>query len=257
MTTWELFDKAIINSKTIEVKVFETNNVMQVRAGKYGEDKVFIIYSETTSSGGNSYGSVTKGTIPKLIILKLPDNEFVVNDVEKENLLMNTNEDLRTFSDGTLIWATANINGKLVINKIGTPKLDDSYDDIDYILTKNDLVDETINVLEDETKTDEQISNTDETNETDEINESGNEGNIVKKKKKKENDDEDDDSLSTGAKVGIALGVIFGSGAIGVGIYFLIHTFKKKNIIPVNSSMSKSNITVYNKNNTNKKDLIN
>ena len=168
--------------------------------------------------------------------------------------LMNTNEDLRTFSDGTLIWATANSDGKLVINKIGTPILDDSYDDIDYIITKNDLVDETINVLEDETKTDELISNTDE---TDDINESGNEENPVKKKKKKQNDDEDDDSLSTGAKVGIALGVIFGSGAIGVGIYFLIHTFKKKNIIPVNSSMSKSNITVYNKNNTNKKDIIN
>ena len=254
MTTWELSNKAITNIKTIEVKVFETNNVMQVRAGKYGEDKVFIIYSETTTSGGNSYGSVTKGTIPKLIFINILNNEFVVNDVEKDNLLMNTNEDLRTFSDGTLIWATANSDGKLVINKIGTPILDDSYDDIDYILTKNDLVDETINVLEDETKTDELISNTDE---TDDINESGNEENPVKKKKKKQNDDEDDDSLSTGAKVGIALGVIFGSGAIGVGIYFLIRTFKKKNIIPVNSSMSKSNITVYNKNNTNKKDIIN
>ena len=189
---------------------------------------------------------MTKGTIPKLIVLKLPDNEFVVNDVEKENLLMNTIEDLRTFSDGTLIWATANINGKLVINKIGTPKLDDSYDDIDYILTKNDLVEKTKNISEDETKTDELISNTDETdqtdetNETDEKNESGNEGNIVKKKKKKENDDEDDDSLSTGAKVGIALGVIFGSGAIGVGIYFLICTCKKNKIIPVNSFISKT-----------------
>ena len=219
MTTWES-NKAFKNKKTIEVKIFETNNVMQVRAGKYGEDKVFIIYSETTSSGGNSYGSVTKGTIPKLIILKLPDNEFVVNDVEKENLLMNTNEDLRTFSDGTLIWATANIDGKLVINKIGTPILDDSYDDIDYILTKNDLVEKTKNISEDETKTDELISNTDETdqtdetNETDEKNESGNEGNIVKKKKNKGY--EDDDSLSTGEKVGISLWVIFGSGAIYV-----------------------------------------
>ena len=71
MTTWELSNKAITNIKTIEVKVFETNNVMQVRAGKYGEDKVFIIYSETTTSGGNSYGSVTKGTIPKSIIINI------------------------------------------------------------------------------------------------------------------------------------------------------------------------------------------
>ena len=55
---------------------------------------------------------------------------------------MNTNEDLRTFYDGVLIWATANKNGKLVINKIGTPLLNENNDDIDYILTKDDLIKE-------------------------------------------------------------------------------------------------------------------
>ena len=55
---------------------------------------------------------------------------------------MNSNEDLKTFHDGVLIWATANKNQSLVINKIGTPRLDDSFDDIDYILSKEDLKDE-------------------------------------------------------------------------------------------------------------------
>ncbi len=55
---------------------------------------------------------------------------------------MNSNEDLHTFNDGVLIWASTNEKGKLVINKIGTPRLDESFDDIDYILTKDDLTKE-------------------------------------------------------------------------------------------------------------------
>lgn len=52
---------------------------------------------------------------------------------------MNTNEDWRNLEDGVLIWVTSNKNGCLSINKIGTPILDDSYDDIDYNLTKDVL----------------------------------------------------------------------------------------------------------------------
>jgi len=55
---------------------------------------------------------------------------------------MNSNEDLHTFNDGVLIWASTNEKAKLVINKIGTPRLDESFDDIDYILTKDDLTKE-------------------------------------------------------------------------------------------------------------------
>ena len=35
---------------------------------------------------------------------------------------MNTNEDLRTFKNGVLIWATGDSNNNLVINKIGSEK---------------------------------------------------------------------------------------------------------------------------------------
>ena len=52
---------------------------------------------------------------------------------------MNTNEDLKTFNDGVLIWASTNKEGKLIIHKIGTSLLNEKYDDINYILTKDDL----------------------------------------------------------------------------------------------------------------------
>ena len=104
---------------------------MQVRAGRYGDDKVFIIYSETPYSGGNHYGYVQKGTTPKLYIIKLPENNVIVEDKTYDNLLMNTNEDLRTFEDGVLIWATANKDGKLTINKIGTNDNEDILDEAD------------------------------------------------------------------------------------------------------------------------------
>ena len=52
---------------------------------------------------------------------------------------MNTNEDLKTFNDGVLIWASTNKEGTLIIHKIGTSLLNEKYDDINYILTKDDL----------------------------------------------------------------------------------------------------------------------
>lgn len=46
---------------------------MKVRAGKNGDEKVFIIYSGIAYSGGNNYGNENKGTIPQPYIIKLPD----------------------------------------------------------------------------------------------------------------------------------------------------------------------------------------
>ena len=54
MTTWKFENNEITDALITEIKVFERGNVKQVRAGKYGNDQVFIIYSETTSSGGNN-----------------------------------------------------------------------------------------------------------------------------------------------------------------------------------------------------------
>ena len=38
---------------------------------------------------------------------------------------MNTNEDLRTFRDGVLIWGSCDVDNNLVINKLGTVRITD------------------------------------------------------------------------------------------------------------------------------------
>ena len=141
LTTWKFADKQIKEEKIQEIKVFETGNIMQIRGGKFGDDKVFIIYQETTSAGHNYYGNIPKGSIPKVFIVKLPDFEIIKNDEKMDNLLMNTNEDLRTFRDGVLIWATTDSENNLVINKVGTPVLDSTNDHSSYVLSTNDLYD--------------------------------------------------------------------------------------------------------------------
>ena len=235
MATWKFENNEIKDHEITEIKVFETDNVMQVRAEKYGEDKVFIIYSKTTSTGGNSYGNVNKGTNPYLYIIKVPEKSAIVRDEEKDNLIMNTNEDLRTFDDGVLIWASSNNDGKLVINKIGTPILDDNNDDINYILTQEDLIYD-----DDEDKKGEGEGKGEE------------DGNKGKEKAINVNDK----GLSTGSIVGITLGTVFGVSLISWGIYFLVKYFKNKKISPEFNSHSKENVIPYSKNDINSKDLV-
>ena len=128
MTTWKFIDNQITNIQTHVIKTLQSNYVAQVRAGRYGKDKVFIIYSEERT--GSYYGSISKGTIPKLYIIKLPKIKKIVDDKVYNKLLMNTNEDLRTFEDGVLIWATSNTEGKLTINKIGKTQFGEEYEEL-------------------------------------------------------------------------------------------------------------------------------
>ena len=135
ITTWKFTNGNIEQMKVQEIKVFETGNVMQLRSGKLGNDKIFIMYHETSTWGHNHYGNVPKGTIPKIFVVKLPDFEIIKKDEAIDNILMNTNEDLRTFRDGVLIWATSDSNNNLVINKIGNANADidkNSNADINY-----------------------------------------------------------------------------------------------------------------------------
>ena len=120
MTTWKFENNEITEQKTKIVKEFSTGNVMQVRAGKFGDDKVFITYSDTTGTGGQGYGNVPKGTTPYFYLYEITKQKKLKSDVKLTKLIMNTNEDLRTFEDGVLIWATSNKDGKLSIIKIGT-----------------------------------------------------------------------------------------------------------------------------------------
>ena len=119
MTTWQFANNKMTNIRTMTVKTFTSGKtVMQVRAGKFGDDKVFITYMDTTS--GSYYGNVESGTTPYFFLIDVPNRKKLKSDVKLTKLIMNTNEDLRTFGDGVLIWATSNKDGKLSIIKIGT-----------------------------------------------------------------------------------------------------------------------------------------
>ena len=63
----------------------------------------------------------------------------VVDDQDYSNLFMNTNEDLRTFRDGVLIWGGADADGNLIVHKIGTPTLSDADVEVSEIITKEDV----------------------------------------------------------------------------------------------------------------------
>ena len=179
-TTFTFKDNKFNIEQTKAIKIFENSSVAQVRAGKLGDDLLVIKYVEK---------SLSRGTLPNVYVLQLPKFVYKVSDKQYSQLLMNTNEDLRTFGDGVLIWATSNANGKLVINKIGTPRLNDTYDDINYIITKKDVQ-----------KYDKQFS--------------------IKKGK--------NDGLSGGAKFGIALLVIIGIILLAGGLFILWKYIKFK-----------------------------
>ena len=54
-----------------------------------------------------SYVQIVSELKPKVFVISVSDMSKVVNDKTYDNLLMNTNEDLRTFRDGVLIWGGA------------------------------------------------------------------------------------------------------------------------------------------------------
>ena len=202
ISTWKFEDKQIANNSNIyEIKLFESGNIMQLRAGKYGDDQIVIIYSETSNPGHNSYGNIPKGTVPKVIVVKVSTMQIAINDQTYDKLLMNTNEDLRTFRDGVLIWGTSNKDGKLVINKIGTPLLDDSYEDIKTIVTKEEVEAIKKEIEEEEKK---------------------------RRKEEEGGDGEDNYSLSAGAIVGIIFAVLVVIAVI-LGIYCFIRRNRLKN----------------------------
>ena len=116
MTTWNFENNAIVNNKTMIVKVFFSNGyIPQLRAGKFGDDKVFITYVFTSDPYESN---IYNGTTPNFFLIDVNKSKKLKSDVKLNKLLMNLNEDLRTFEDGVLIWATANKEGKLSIIKI-------------------------------------------------------------------------------------------------------------------------------------------
>ena len=102
-TTFTFKDNKFSIEQTKAIKIFENSSVVQVRAGKLGDDLLVIKYVEK---------SLSRGNLPNVYVLQLPKFVYKVSDKQYSQLLMNTNEDLRNFGEGALIWAISNANGK-------------------------------------------------------------------------------------------------------------------------------------------------
>ena len=62
--------------------------------------------------------------------------------LSNNNLFMSSNEDMRTFDDGVLIWASVGSDGKIYVNKLGEQRLSEKDDDITIDLDDLDLKEE-------------------------------------------------------------------------------------------------------------------
>ncbi len=210
--TWKLNDGEISNNVTKTIVQLDTSiDVNQVRAGRYGEDYIIILYSKNESTSSRYPGNLIKGSQPIIYVLNISSGNIIENGGSKSGIYMPTNEDMRTFDDGVLIWSGIGENGQIYIHKIGTHRLSSSSDDVNIDL--DDLV------LKEEV-----INDNDEENEENEENEEGNNDDDDDN----ENDDNKKKKLSNGAIAGIVIGCIIGCGLIGFGVIYILH---KKNII--------------------------
>ena len=208
VSTWKysISNDSIYNNKTEIIKVFSKNEDIRIRGGKLGEDKIFIMYTQSDEKGLN----------PKVFIIELPNfKNHKVKDAYIKDIIMNTCEDLRTFADGVLIWAASNEKGKLVINKIGKSKLNKSFDDISEILTKEDL----INYEKEINKTNEDNNNNDTNNTND-----------------------NNDSFSFITKLFIGLAIILGIIILFIVILIICKIVKKEKSLEFNVNNLKGNL---------------
>ena len=53
ITTWKFNNGNFEDITTKDIKIMDTENIMQVRAGKFGNDKVVITYTKTKTQGHN------------------------------------------------------------------------------------------------------------------------------------------------------------------------------------------------------------
>ena len=121
------------------IRTFEAGaDIYQVRAGKLGEN-IIILYSLSSENVDKNYGNLPKGSATSYIVASWDsvNNNFTATKYNGTSLgfgRIPTNEALKNFKDGRLIWASIDANGNLIINRLGTL--------IDYDDTINDDDDE-------------------------------------------------------------------------------------------------------------------
>lgn len=149
LLSWK-FENAITKNETKTlVSLDSSKDVNQVRSGRLGEDYIVFFYNESNGASSIYPGSLKKGSKPKVYIYHIGQGNFIVNGksvdemgLSNNNLFMSSNEDMRTFDDGVLIWASVGSDGKIYVNKLGEQRLSEKDDDITIDLDDLDLKEE-------------------------------------------------------------------------------------------------------------------
>jgi uncharacterized protein YxeA len=114
-----------IDINTYHIRTFESDaDIYQVRVGKIGDDLI-ILYSITGEKVDKNYGDLPKGSPTSYMIVSWDsaNNNFTATKYNGTSLgkgRIPTNEALKNFKDGRLIWASVDENNYLIINRLGT-----------------------------------------------------------------------------------------------------------------------------------------
>ena len=112
-----------------------SKDIYNIRAGHVGNN-IIILYSLSSTTTSRTTGDLPKGSPTYLLLAKYDGEKFeiVKKDVLIGNGYMGTNEDMRNFKDGRLIWTSIDANGNILIHRLGTLNNDNTKNDDDDII---------------------------------------------------------------------------------------------------------------------------
>jgi hypothetical protein len=123
------------------LKEFESNqDVFNVRAGKLG-DLIIVLYvlSSDSETVDKNDGNLPKGKNTMMMVVEVTGKEnisIVNNGLLVGTDAIGTNEDMRNFKDGRLIWTSVDQNGNVIVHRLGTlSNYDDNKNDDDDVVT--------------------------------------------------------------------------------------------------------------------------
>ena len=142
-----LFSYASLNydAHLFPLKEFDSSEVgvdiFNIRAGKL-DNSLIILYALSTSSENvdKNTGNLPKGKNTMMMVVKIKGKDsysIVSNSILVGTDAIGTNEEMKNFKDGRLIWTSVDANGYILVHRLGTLSdyNDEENDDNDVITT--------------------------------------------------------------------------------------------------------------------------
>ena len=129
------------SSSLYSIKALNTSNdVYNIRAGHVGNN-IIILYSLSSTTASRTTGDLPKGSPTYLLLVKYDGSKFAIvkDSVLLGNGYMGTNEDMRNFKDGRLIWTSIDVNGNILIHRLGSLSNNDNTKNDDDDIIFNDI----------------------------------------------------------------------------------------------------------------------